>query len=162
MIKSSDVYKGRQSQALDLHFSSNSIESVASPFALLVTNDFHLRIFDLRIQESIDCARFQSMESNSFLHQHSDSVYFRYKGDYSSFAQLSNECAVDTSAVIVYALIATPFLLLLIVGGVLLLRLVDRRRQATQLDIVMPEGKTYRETQIVMQIENAGLLKTDL
>lgn len=153
------MYKGRQSQVLDLHFSSNSIESVENPFALLVTNDFHLRIFDLRIQESIDCAHFQS---NSFLLQHPDSIYFRYKSGYSSIAQLSNECATDTSTVIVYALIATPLLLLVIVGGVLLLRFLERRRQATQMDIVMPEGKTYRETQIVMQIENAGLLKTDL
>lgn len=30
------------------------------------------------------------------------------------------------------------------------------------LNMVIPDGKTYRETQIIMQIENAGLLKTNL
>lgn len=162
MIKTSETYKHRQNQQMDIQFSSNSIETVKKPFALFTTNDVYLRVFDLRIQKLIDCDEFHSLVSNSFFQQHSNSIYFRFKNDYSSIAQLSNECAINTSTIIAYTLIATPLLLLLIVFGVLLLRFIDRRREARRLEIVMPEGKTYRETQIVMQIENAGLLKTDL
>lgn len=147
---------------MDFHFSSNSIENLKNGFALLTSDDIHLRIFDLRIKKMIDCDEFRSIDSNNFFHQHINSIYFRYKNDYSSIGQLSNECAIDTSTIIAYTLFATPLLLMIIVGGVLLLRYIDQRREARRLEIVMPEGKTYRETQIVMQIENAGLLKTDL
>lgn len=47
-------------------------------------------------------------------------------------------------------------------AAVLLYRVAARCHTTREIPVIMPEGKTYRETQIVMQIEHAGLLKTDL
>lgn len=52
-------------------------------------------------------------------------------------------------------------LLLLLLILLLWWRVVQKRRRR-KLDVVQPEPRTYKETQIVYQIENAGLLKTDL
>ncbi|EDW00262.1 uncharacterized protein LOC6565250 [Drosophila grimshawi] len=62
-----------------------------------------------------------------------------------------------------YIVLGSLLLALLIVLLLLLLwwRLAQRRRRR-KLDVVQPEPRTYKETQIVYQIENAGLLKTDL
>jgi len=62
-----------------------------------------------------------------------------------------------------YIISGSVVLGLLLILLILLLwwRVVQRRRRR-KLDVVQPEPRTYKETQIVYQIENAGLLKTDL
>lgn len=64
---------------------------------------------------------------------------------------------------LIYILLGVLLLLLvlLLIGGIVWLQ-VAKRRKKRKLDVVMPEPRTYKETQIVYQIENAGLLKTDL
>lgn len=46
--------------------------------------------------------------------------------------------------------------------AVIVVMRIARKRRKRMLDVVLPESRTYKETQIVYQIENAGLLKTDL
>lgn len=54
------------------------------------------------------------------------------------------------------------FIIFGIIVTIILYRRKKKRRQRLKLAIVKPEPRTYKETQIIYQIENAGLLKTDL
>lgn len=62
--------------------------------------------------------------------------------------------------------------ILLIVGVLVLIfaillvaifyRYMLKHKPTRPIPMVIPDGKTYRETQIMMQIEHTGLLKTNL
>lgn len=153
---------------MDFLFQSNIIHSTNFPIRLIVLGDFNLRIIDLKFPDAIDCDEALNLRYNQFLRGFGDTIYFRIKKKsaeayYSLSTILSNTCAVYTNTVI--ALISIAAILLLIfaiaVTAVFYHYLVKYQKKR-QLNIINPEGKTYRETQIIMQIENAGLLKTDL
>lgn len=116
------------------------------------------------------CSQARQLESNSFLKQFSDTAYFKIgseTGDtelqYRSLRDiLTKECVLTTTVIAGIIAGIALLLLVIIVIGIFAYRYIAERKKAVELDIVKPEGKTYRETQIVMQIENAGLLKTDM
>ncbi|XP_022226623.2 LOW QUALITY PROTEIN: uncharacterized protein LOC111076892 [Drosophila obscura] len=74
---------------------------------------------------------------------------------------IAEQC--QTTSYVAYIVTGSVLLGLLLLLLLLLLwwRLAQRRKRR-KLDVVQPEPRTYKETQIVYQIENAGLLKTDL
>lgn len=162
-IEVSENYKRHQSQTMDLQFASNRIGSIENPIFLLTSDEINLHINDLRFVSPIDCSSFETLKTNGFLQQHATLISFQMDDEWLTYAELtSRKCFINTSTIIAYALGGLPILIALIIIGIIVFRAIMNRRQTRQMDVVMPEGKTYRETQIVMQIENAGLLKTDL
>lgn len=77
---------------------------------------------------------------------------------------VTRECKGMATTTLVAIISGTSIVLIVVilVLGFIAFQYVEQRRRDRQLSMVMPEGKTYRETQIVMQIEHAGLMKTDL
>lgn len=63
----------------------------------------------------------------------------------------------------IYIVIGVAVLLILIalIVAIVCWHAAKKRKAKRKMDIIQPEPRTYKETQIVYQIENAGLLKTD-
>lgn len=158
---------------------ANVPQNVAPPQPLYFDERFALSIRQLHYANVWDCEQLDMNQQPplprvEFFRLHADQLFFsRSIVDHHSDAvaappqylplrQLITEQCQRTSYV-AFIVVGSILLLLLLLLVLLLLwcRLVQRRRRR-KLDVVQPEPRTYKETQIVYQIENAGLLKTDL
>lgn len=169
-IKLDNNYFSRNSEPMVFHFNTNYLNMAnGRPTTIQFFERFNLRITDLRFIEPQTCETIHNLNENQFLNAHSDQIYFKLI-DYDASDALTYYAL---SHIINNQCIAASYLIWIIVGIscisililVLLITLICyccKRRKARQMNIVMPEGKTYRETEIIMQIENHGLLKTDL
>lgn len=157
---------------MDFHFVGNSIRTIDEPIQILIADDFNLHLSQLQFETPIDCEAATRIENNNFLMRFMDTVYFRIgeqatldlNNNFTLTEIVTRECKGLSTSTLVAIISATTILLivLIVVLGFVTFRYIEQRRQERQLNVVMPEGKTYRETQIVMQIEHAGLMKTDL
>lgn len=152
------------------------------PQPLRFDERFALSIKQLRYENSWSCEQLDMnlqppMPRADFFRQHSEQLLFRrtsnaeeqhsgrldeQQSQYEPLRQLIIEECQKTSYT-AYIVVGSLLLALLLILLLLLLwwRLAQRRKRR-KLDVVQPEPRTYKETQIVYQIENAGLLKTDL
>lgn len=152
------------------------------PQPLRFDERFALSIKQLRYENSWSCEQLDMnlqppMPRADFFRQHSEQLLFRRTSNaeeqhsgrldeqqpqYEPLRQLIIEECQKTSYT-AYIVVGSLLLALLLILLLLLLwwRLAQRRKRR-KLDVVQPEPRTYKETQIVYQIENAGLLKTDL
>lgn len=159
-----------QQSTKDIQFSSNTIHSTDTPIRFEIDRKLHLRIHDLKFADFIDCVEADTLKQNPFLLPYADSVYFRFGKvtdinlEYRSLSNiLMNECTVTTYIVAIVSTIVVFALILIIAIVAVFYRFwLKRQPPPRQMNMVIPDGKTYRETQIVVQIENAGLLKTNL
>lgn len=156
---------------MEFQFLSNTIQTTDYPIRIAIAeNDFHLRIFNLKFTTAIDCSYRTQFEYNTFLQQYGDTIYFRLdktlnnKDSYQSLSNIMNNiCALSSATIAIIATSAILLLILIIAITVVFYRfLMKHHKPRPPLSLVIPEGKTYRETQIIFQVENAGLLKTDL
>lgn len=155
---------------MEFEFASNLIQNIEHPIYFIISPDFKLNIKQLKFTLPMSCSSVLQLENNNFLRQFGDTVYFKLGSEntdtelkyYSLIDILTKECILTPTIIagIVAAIIL--LLILIIVSGTFCYRYIEEQKKAKQLDIINPEGKTYRETQIVMQVENAGLLKTDM
>lgn len=148
-------------------FQSNTIQTLVLPFNLRIADVFRLRLFDLKVLNPISCDDALNLHSHPIFNEFSDTVYFRIENSsselYSLATILSRTCVNFSTVTIAIISITAIVILIFIIGMALFLyRMAVKQREKRQIPVVMPEGRTYRETQIVMQIEHAGLLKTDL
>ncbi|XP_031628451.1 uncharacterized protein LOC116344164 [Contarinia nasturtii] len=151
----------------EIQFLANEIKATDFPIRLDVARDFNLRILDLKFSTPINCDKAKEFRRNAFLQKYTETVYFRIAestdDDYSSLsAIMSNRCTIRTYFI---ALIWTGIVfivILSIIATAFFYRFWMKRRPNRQISMVIPDGKTYCETQIMIQIENAGLLKTNL
>lgn len=169
VIRVGDAYTKQQSQSMDFHLVANSIRTIDDPIQILIADDFNLHLSQLQFETPIECEAALQIENNNFLMQFADTVYFRIgqPNDSRNFTLneiVTHECKGISTHTVLAIISATTILLivLIVVLGFVAFRHIEQRRLARQLTVVMPEGKTYRETQIVMQIEHAGLMKTEL
>lgn len=134
----------------------------SDPNIINFSTNFTVRIRDLTINQHIDCDGAHRLTRIDLMRDNSDYIYFPRidsNGNDTLSSYINNSCGSTSVWIYVIIGIITFFVLLIIIFTVLY---IMRKRRAKKLDIIMPDGKTYRETQIVMQIENHGLLKTDL
>lgn len=171
----SQAYRSSHSESLELIFKSNSIYDQEHPYGLIFSDHFKLSLSDLNYKQTISCEDAETLRNNYFLMQYASTIHFDYDtGDRDaitnerltqslSVAEILNERCVRESHIFisVMAVLGTLFILFA-VAGFFVYRYIRSRRKQRALDIVAPEGKTYRETQIVFQVQNVGLLKTDL
>lgn len=155
---------------MDFHFVANSIRMIDDPIQIIIADDFNLHLSQLQFETPIDCEAAMQIENNNFLMQFADTIYFRISqqetesNNFTLTEIVTRECKGYSTSTLVAIISATSVVLIvsLVVLGFVAFRYIEQRRLEHQLTVVMPEGKTYRETQIVMQIEHAGLMKTDL
>lgn len=156
------------------------------PQPLRFDERFALSIKQLHYENSWSCEQLDMnlqppMPRADFFRQHSEQLLFRrgsssmaeqqqqqpgrlgeLEPQYEPLRQLIIEECQQTSYM-AYIVVGSLLLALILILLLLLIwwRLAQRRKRR-KLDVVQPEPRTYKETQIVYQIENAGLLKTDL
>lgn len=151
---------------MEIQFTSNEIFKTDYPIRLDHARDMDIRILDLKFSNTIDCNKADELRHNSFLQQYAETVYFRVgktTDGYSSLASvLSNKCAVTTYLIAIILIAFVLVLILAFIGAAIFYRFWMKRKPNRQISMIIPDGKTYRETQIMIQIENAGLLKTNL
>lgn len=122
--------------------------------------DLKLQMSKFFLRDPRQCDNIGRLYEQKFFNDHSNVIFMRMEEQDPSFESISflnDRCRSDSNL----------FWILLIILGVvvLLLFLIPfvfcYLRKKRKLDIVMPEPRTYRQTQIVMQIETHGLMKTD-
>ncbi|XP_037930260.1 uncharacterized protein LOC119664995, partial [Teleopsis dalmanni] len=168
------------SESLELRLANNTIISpYEQPRALEFTEAFAVNIKQLRYENEFDCKDLDITQKppkprNQFFLSNIDNIFFYKMGFNTSHdANNYNQSFVVLGKIIEKDCQQRSYLLykvLGIVGSVLLLLIIAisvwiyfvKKRRRRKLDVVIPEPRTYKETQIVYQIENAGLLKTDL
>ncbi|XP_017130472.1 uncharacterized protein LOC108148134 [Drosophila elegans] len=150
-----------------------------APQPLRFDDRFTVNIRDLRYDNAWNCEQLDrnvepALPRADFFRAHSDQLLFhppdyvtqsggeRQLEPYKPLRTLITDQCRQRSY-LAYIISGSVLLGLLLLLLILLLwwRVVQRRRRR-KLDVVQPEPRTYKETQIVYQIENAGLLKTDL
>lgn len=152
---------------MKIRFASNEIASTDYPIRFDVPSNINLQIIDLKFSKNVDCDKTDELKHNGFLQEYADNIYFNM-GDasdlkYTSLSKiLSGECAESTYIIAIISAAVIFTLILSIVAVAIFYRFWMKRQPKPQLSMVIPDGKTYRETQIMIQIENAGLLKTNL
>lgn len=150
---------------MEIQFLSNLIGTTDTPIRFETDSNLYLRIFDLKFSKIIDCDEAERLRQNSFLPQYAELVYFRLGTD-NEFSSLSNiwsaKCTVTTYITVVVLIAVAVVLILIIIMVAIFYRFMMKRQPTRPIPMVIPDGKTYRETQIIMQIEHAGLLKTNL
>lgn len=141
--------------------------------ALEVPHDFNLHLNKLHYLNHLTCDQIGTLRGQAFFEDNSEQIFFRMAdkllettddsdNSFHTFGYISNQVCVQRSLFWYYILIGGTILFVMVLSVIIGLCVWYRRRKARRTKLVMPEGKTYRETQIVMQIENHGLLKTDL
>lgn len=159
-----------KSEPMDFIFNNNFVNLNGGPDMIRFNDRFNVRITNLHFPSLISCIEVNELRDTEFLTHNADSIFVRI-GDLSSTDEkqyhtfnhaLNNKCADESYLNYIVIGMSTITGILLIIVLIAAYICIKRRNEKRRLDIVLPEPKTYRETQIVMQIENAGLLKTDL
>lgn len=156
------------SQPMEILIRSNEIDATDFPIRIAVNqNDFILRIINLKFTMPIDCNYAEKMVPNTFLREFGDTVYFRFGNStddpYLSLVTIwDNACTLSSTTVAIISTVAVLALTLIVAITAVFYKFLIRRQRNRRMGLVIPEGKTYRETEIVFQVEHAGLLKTDL
>lgn len=164
-------YFSEHSEPPDLNFLQNTIDTTDRPVSISFASEFNVKIKKLYFISPLLCTNLKYLKTYEFLLNNADNIYYKtYDSkidknidEYRTFSYiLNNECISESY--VMYAIIGgVSTIVVLIIIAIILFILYWRKRKAQQqLNVIQPEGRTYRETQIVMQIENAGLLKTDL
>lgn len=133
-------------------------------------SQFNILLSNLYIIKVYTCNSIIIYKNNDFFKQYADRIYIRMpdftdsedKYQYYTYSHIINHKCVEASYLLYIIIGVSILIIILMIILIVILIIWRRRRNIRKLNIVMPEPKTYRETQIVMQIENAGLLKTDM
>uniref|UniRef100_T1PEK7 Leucine rich repeat protein n=1 Tax=Musca domestica TaxID=7370 RepID=T1PEK7_MUSDO len=165
------------SEKLELRFSNNTIHFPRDNVQPLeFSKEFTLNIKQLNMDNPYPCTDIdynsQILRPKSeFYNHYQHNVYFRQdatttsQGTRASYKPLNeiinNDCSKHSYWI--YIIIGVVVLLILIALIIVIAcwLAAKKRKAKRKMDIIQPEPRTYKETQIVYQIENAGLLKTD-
>lgn len=153
------------SERLELRFSNNSIEMGRDVLSIVFNPKFLTSIQYLQYENVYPCGSLENRQpKEAFFKNHDSTIFFRTVNTNQSMSVakiIDYDCPEMTyTAVIVVGVLVGLVILGAIVGFVACC--IAKRLRKRKLDIILPEPRTYKETQIVYKIENAGLLKTDL
>lgn len=161
-------YYNRNSERPTLQFQNNRIGRIDGARTLLFSDDFDVNLRAIYIEQNINCDQLVALkESSSILVNNPDEIYFGSSHDGSTFKSFQDiqrfQCVEDDFwFYLIIGAISGSIILAIITLLISWYCVAQKKKAKRKLNVVMPEPRTYRETQIVMQIENHGLLKTDL
>lgn len=159
------VGENTKQSKMEIQFLSNVIGITDSPIRFKTDGNLQFRVLDLKFSKIIDCNEAEKLRPNSFLPQYAEVVYFRFdtEDEYSSLSNIwSTKCTVTTYMIAIVSTVVVLALILIILIVAIFYCCMLKRQPIRSIPMVIPDGKTYRETQIMMQIEHAGMLKTNL
>lgn len=168
-----DNYWRHHNTPMAFRLSSNSLATVDTIAPLIISDKFSSAVDRLHYLNPLHCEDVPRLLANDFFSAHEGSIFFSMTDklldqsddgadQFHSLSHIASHYCLTKSWFWYYILIGGLCLLILLLVILVLLCVWYRRRRAQQLNLIMPDGRTYRETTIVMQIENHNLLKTDL
>ncbi|XP_065362961.1 uncharacterized protein LOC135956405 [Calliphora vicina] len=162
------------SEKLELRFSNNTIHSPHTVQPLDFNEKFTLNLKQLNYDNSYSCHEIDNNQKppkakEEFFNNFKDFIYFKQQNvatnPHDQYRVLSKIIEIDCQqhSYWLYIVIGVVSLIIIIaiIAIIVCLHLAKKRKAKRKMDIIQPESRTYKETQIVYQIENAGLLKTD-
>lgn len=153
----------QQTEIVYFDFNNNRINTIFPDFNVLFNHDFNLRINDIYLESPLNCEQINSAFESEFVKEYSDRIMLNESdGNFEPFYIWQKIKCVDHEFWFKILLIALAVLVFLTLITVFLWCYCWKRKKRTKMIYVVPEPKTYRETVIVTQIENHGLLRTDL
>lgn len=161
-LRTQDNYWRHHNLPMPFRLHSNALATMDSIVPLILFDQLATSINNLTYLNSLFCTDLNRLENEDFFTRHSDTVFFRMAGQLHTLTHISNHYCESRSWFWYYVLIGGALLFILLLVLLIVLCVWYRRRRAQQLNLIMPDGRTYTETTIVMQIENHNLLKTDL
>lgn len=154
-----------RNQQCKLIFGDNVIENIDARWDLQISDDFASKFARLEVTTPKTCALIHDSGSNTFLRDNSHEIYVRSSSSPQHQLTLSEfgagEC--KETSYIVYAYVGLAFLIICVILIIIFVLIYFHRqkKKLIQARMVSPEPRTYRETQIIVQVENHNLLKTD-
>lgn len=140
----------------------NSTVAVLEPGALQLDAALALRVDGLNVREP--CACTLAERARDLLGEHAAAVHCWYALD-EHFVSLATyvDTRCGTFKQTFWVFVVVGILVVLLVAGVLVFCIVRRENEKKKkVRIVLPDGKTYRETEFHIVVERAELLTTDL
>lgn len=147
-----------RTQDVYFEFNSNHIDFLNPEQDVLFCPDMKLQLSKLYLRDPRNCESLSRIYESKFFNDNSNSIFMRLEEDFDTIAYLNDYCRAE-SHWLLFLMIGLVSLLLLIIISIAIFCYC--RRKNKPFDIVMPEPRTYRQTQIVMQVETCGLMKTD-
>lgn len=143
-------------------FHNNHINFIHPIDDMSFGRSIQLQLSKLYFRDAQNCDSVNRIYESKFFNDNAHAIYVRLEDDDENFNSISylNERCKDDSKWFLYLLIATAVIVFLVIM-IPAIFCYMRYRRGKQLNLIMPEPRTYRQTQIVMQIENTGLIKTD-
>lgn len=152
-------------ERVELQFNNNTVKFFNDPQALVFNNKIQLQVTHLQYQNQFPCKELDKTQPKSpFFRSYSENIYFHTKSNNQSLTLskiIDVDCKEKSYLLYIILAIISLILIVIIITTIVVMKIVKKRRKR-MLDVVLPEVRTYKETQIIYQIENAGLLKTDL
>ena len=161
-------------EKLELRFSNNTVHFPFTVQPLDFNEKFNLNLKQLKYDNEYSChevdySQQPAKAKQEFFNHFKDSIYFKQNSlsnaTQTNYRVLSKIIEIDCQqkSYWLYVIIGLICLLILVIIIVVIVcwRIAKKRKAKRKMDIIQPEPRTYKETQIVYQIENAGLLKTD-
>lgn len=140
-------------------FNNNHIDFV-NPEAtdIIFCPNMKLQVSKVFIRDHRGCNAVSQFHEQKFFNDNSNTIFMRIENDkFESISYLNDHCRTETNWFWILMIIIGIIVLVLI----LMIGIFCYCRNKRKLDIIMPEPRTYRQTQIVMQVETHGLIKTD-
>lgn len=151
-----------RTEEVSFHFRNNHVDSFNPYEDFKFCPNLHLNLQRLYLREPQSCATVSRMSVTSFYSRNANSILIRTEEDNREFETVSTQqsrCQSNSTFFWIAISVASVFAILIIV--IIVLVIIYFKKSKKKLEVIMPEPRTYKQTQIVMQIENCGLLKTD-
>ncbi|XP_013189278.1 uncharacterized protein LOC106133939 [Amyelois transitella] len=148
---------GRQELLLD-----NNTVTELMPSALTYNNTLSLRIDGLKLNRTCSCELTEDWHSMLVEHGGTISCWYSLEDHFVSLPTfINNRCGEFKQTFWIYVVITFVVVIVIAIAITIWWIRSQNRKKKSKVQIVMPDGKTYRETEIYI-MERAELLTTDL
>lgn len=157
-----DFEVGRSMGAQELLIDNNTVTNVVSGSFMYNSTLLTMRLDGLNLNQSCTCEMAENWRVNMNDQGSSVSCWYDLEGHYISLpTYVDSRCGAFKQIFWIYVLIGVILVLLAVAIGIFfIVRRENKKKKKVQ--IVMPDGKTYRETEFHIVVERAELLTTDL
>lgn len=150
-----------RTQEVYFEFNNNQVDFVHPEQDISFCPDMKLQVSKLYLRDPRNCESVSRIYENKFFNENSNSVFMRVEDNDENFetiSYLSDRCRTDSKWFLILMILLGIVVLLLILIPAIFCYLRNKRKHNI---IILPEPRTYKQTQIVMQVETHGLIKTD-
>lgn len=149
-----------RTQEVFFELNNNHIDFVHPERDISFCPNMKLQISKLYLRDSRNCEALRRIYEEKFFYDNSNSVFMRTNEDeqFETISYLNDRCKTDSKLFLLIIIFSSIFVLLLIL--VLVIFAYIRHKRKLHI-MILPEPRTYKQTQIIMKVETHGLIKTD-